>query len=275
MKRVCFSLLLSLSALALCACGAKTPAQTLAQAEKNLQKVQSAAFTAELSASMTLQGRDVTVQVSSAGQVCTAPARMHAQTSVHLGSLGSIQRESYAQICDGQLVVYLTDGSGSWQKTVLDAPAQASEGAQGLQAPFPLSNAAARQDVQTLDGEPVVRYDGTISPEQVQQALYAGGLWQALGMEQPEADDAPQLPAVPISVFLSRQRQLPVRYALDLNALMHALLQRLASRLGSDPPQLRSVQCVITLSSFDEIPDIVIPEEAEQAQQAQTAEPNR
>ena len=124
--------------------------------------------------------------------------------------------------------------------------------------------------VQEYNGQPVLVYVGDVDGEGLKDILYStgviGALGSALGMEVPE-QSLLELGDAEVTFMFDEETGLPVRYAIDMTEVVKNLLEIIMSdSIGGEgltmSMEIPAVILDITLSQFDSIDPIVIPEAA-------------
>ena len=177
---------------------------------------------------------------------------------------------------DGAMVLYSSmDGGATWTR---------QKGGEGLQLPQDPTESFGqlldmgpadlkRVGTDVVDGKPVTVYAGKVEGKHLQEVLESTGaaeeLTEAMNDDLP-AEMLENLGDIDFTVMIEEESGLPVRYSMDmaeaLKGLVETVLQQsLAGQdledmeIGLDVP---SATLELTLSKFDSIDPIVIPEAA-------------
>ena len=183
---------------------------------------------------------------------------------------------------EGEDVILYTsaDNGATWHRTVNP------EGNQLPQSPDEVMDLLTGQNIQAqktgtaeVNGKPATVYTGKVNGQQLQQILNstgaAGEMSEAVGMDVPEEALA-NLGDILVTFMIDEETGLPVRYIVDMTAAMGDLMAAAMaeSMSGADMEGLElkidvsSAILDVTLSRFDGVEPIVIPEAALDAPEA-------
>lgn len=122
-----------------------------------------------------------------------------------------------------------------------------------------------------INGVDAVKITGEIPADKINEALAASGsefIMSDVGMDQARIDALAGEPdALPLMLYLDRKTDLPLHYEIDMAALLEKLMGNIMEGFGTDTLGVHAFTITISLSDFNGISEIVIPEEALSAAQ--------
>ena len=276
-KRLLAGLLALTLVLGLCACGGpRTPAEVMKKAGENLAKAKSMTFDMTLEMSMSAGSEAVDMTISMDGETTTEPVVVHADMTIDLGALGAMEMELYAEQNDTTVTSYIS-AMGVWMKEeeALDEATAALDAKGDMGSSLALASGLEEIGTETVDGVEATRYDGVITKENLQEVLKNTGVLDDLGdaMDlkkrlEDAAENTAELGDIPISIWIDKKAMLPVQYEMDMTEMM----QKLIARTGEGTESLgglltiNKVRVSMTVSDLDSVGEIVIPDEAKNAQ---------
>lgn len=276
-KRLLAGLLALALVLGLCACGGpKTPEEVMAKAGENLAKAKSLRFGMQMEMNMSSFNEAVDMTISMDGETTTEPVVVHADMTIDLGALGAMEMELYAEQSDTTVTSYIS-ALGQWMKeeTPLDEENAALDAKGDMGSSLALASGLEEVGTETVDGVEAARYDGVITKEHLQEVLKNTGVLDDLGdaMDlkkslEDAAEDTAGLGDIPISIWIDKEAMLPVKYEMDMTEMMQKLMAQTGEGTESlgDLLTINKVRVSMTVSDLDGVGEIVIPDEARNAQ---------
>ena len=269
--------------LALCACGggtrsANTPDfETIMQeAQEKMGEVKSMHMDMDMDLSMELgvmgQNQKLDMRVYYSLDVQTEPAR--SKLVITTSAMGQSQEMTMYTDEDG--MAYLSTDGRNWQRS------SASQAEETMGGPDPgdtlelfTKNASSftKTGSETINGSPATVYSGVLSGEYVEEVLKTTGMDSSLGSllgTEDLGDAFKELGEIPMTIAIDDASGLVGRYTLDMAQVMENLMKNLfTSILASQGMsginieiKLDKCMCTATLSQFNSVPEIVIPDEA-------------
>ncbi len=203
-----------------------------------------------------------------------------ARTDISLSAMGEqVALQLYA-VGDGDAAtLYVSaDGGVTWEKQT-----SPTMGALPQSPADTLNLFAAMEDAEMAfvgkgeaNGQPALVYSGEVDGESLKEVLYStgiiGALGSALGIEVPE-QSLLDLGDAEVSFLFDEATGLPVRYSVDMTEVVANLLSALLGEsLGGEgldmSMDIPAIVLDITLSDFDAVEPIVVPEAAMNAPEA-------
>ena len=193
---------------------------------------------------------------------------------------------------DDTLTLYLsTDGGETWKATPIDLSDSSPDTGFGLSKEslewmLKAANTFEEAGEEEINGYTATVYEGFISGEELKAKMDEADALGAVasGMElNPDELQLEEVGDIPVTVALDKESGLPVRFTVDLSALMDSMLPlflqvvtKASAESGEDAGEILGLlsfmevsfdEFLITvhLSDFDEAPEISIPEEVLEA----------
>ena len=132
---------------------------------------------------------------------------------------------------------------------------------------------AAITGTEEVNGKPATVYTGKVDGKRLQEILNstgaAGEITEAVGTEMSEEEMA-NLSDIDVTVMIDKESGMPVRYIIDMaDAMKDLMMAAMTASMGGEIPEgievlidVASMKIDITMSNFDAVEPIVIPEAA-------------
>ena len=291
-KLLCLTLTLALI-LCLCACGSggegilrMTPElsfeQKLARSAQALQAVGSFHMDMDMDMSMGIRvmgvDRSADVNTHHAADIRYEP--MQFSMEMEIASMGEQQKMLYygEQAGDGLTVYYSMDNGAHWARESIPSLEQVmpQEPGELTQIFLSCTEGFSEAGKDSVNGTEVTVYTGLISGDYVAQAIKAAGSLESVSqlLNVPVSEEMfRELADIPASVAIDEESGMVLRYTMDMSDAMGNLVSKLMEKLleqyggGSLPVEISmdQVNLTVTLSQFDQVPEIVIPDAARAA----------
>ena len=126
-----------------------------------------------------------------------------------------------------------------------------------------------------VNGKDAVKYEGTISNEELSEVMETAGTADSLTQLGITEDQVvamySELGDLPVQVWIETESGLPVKYEMDMTDMMQKLMDKVVESMGEDAAGMTitmdKVFVSMSLSDFNAVSEIVIPEEAKNAQE--------
>lgn len=180
---------------------------------------------------------------------------------------------------EGYVLYVSTDGGESWDKQeIANSELSRHTGYSGTLDQLALLAKAARSfreaGTEMVNGAPATRYDGEIQGSDVTAALENTGLISSLGEQFGVELDAESLEisgSIPTSVWVDESSGRVVRYEMDMAEAISSVWSVIMDQLAQDETfsalssmglslSISKAHVIATLSRFDEIGEIILPE---------------
>lgn len=278
-----------LAAMLLCLSGCGSFESQITKAAKKMDALQSFHFDMDmqLEMSVTMLGESVDMDMDMDVSADMQLQPMCAKMDMTVDMLGeSTHVLSYVEQDGTEYVSYSSaNDSVFWDKETMTLDEIAALGGdveQSMQMFIACADSFEKTGTEQVNGADATRYDGEISGESVRTAVASGMTFGAMGegldMDLDELDDA-DLGSIPCSLWIDNKSRMLVRYDMDMTQVMGAVVGSLKEAMlekegleGVDMDlSIGKVTTSVVLSRFDQVDEILIPEEVKEAAEADTA----
>ena len=263
--------------LALCACGGKAeptpknPEEIMKTAAQQLEGAKSISFDMEMQMTMGAQGQTMDLGVTMSADTIKEPLQVRG--TMHMDMFGLDTEIYLAQQEDGSLVTYTGikqgDKVAEWYKATVSA--DDLEGIQAQVSSYDADSSFSTQleiaadlkeiGVEKVNEKNATRYDGVIHSSDITKALGqtdAADTLDMLGIDPSKLDQD-----VPISIWIYDDG-MPAKYDIDMTDLITQLMAQSEETAGVE---VSAMKVSMTITGVDTVSEIVIPEEALNAQE--------
>lgn len=294
MKKILSTALILALALCLCACDSGvfrfqqkelSFEERLANAAQQMKQVKSMHLDLDLNIDL-----DMTVAIGEAEQsenldmtsrygidIQNEPLKMFMEMEVLFQGEGGTLL-SYAEQAGDEVLLYSSyDDGATWSKTTTASVADLTPQDPVQQTALFLACAGSFTETgkETVNGSQATVYSGVISGQYVEEAIKSTGVLDSLGQMGVEASEEMfrDLGDIPASIAIDDASGMLVRYEMDMSQVMQNMMDRLIGSMlaqygmteTSVTLTVGKVQVVMTLSRFNSVGEIVIPEAAKAA----------
>lgn len=275
--------------LALCACGGtsgktepvaahKDPKTVMDEARQKMEDVKSISFDMEMQMTMGAQGQTMDMGVTMSADTIKEPLQAH--VNMRMDMFGMDTEMYMVREADGSLVTYtgLKEGGkvAEWYKATVSADdlegIQAQVGSYDADSSFStqldIADNLKEIGVETVNGKNATRYDGVIHGSDIGKALGQTNMADTLsiiGLDPTQLDQD-----VPISIWIYEDG-MPAKYDIDMTDL---LAQLFAQSEETADAEVSAVRMSMTITGVDTVSEIVIPQEALDAEEVPLDDPN-
>ena len=263
-------------ALSLAACASGKPATPEEVRKAASEKVAAAkSMSSEVIMDMKMTSAEQTIQMTMTGAVETIeePMAMHMDMTMDMGAMGSMKMQMYMTEEEGayQLYVGTDDGSGAttWAaQSVPDADQMKQYDTQANMELYLKSGSNFQENgTETIEGKETVRYDGVITNECFNEVFTSTGVldqFSSLGVDAETAQSMlTDLGDLPISVWVEKESNLPVKYEMDMTAIMQSIMTKTMEAADStETITVESVYMTMLIHGIDNVESIEVPQEA-------------
>ena len=256
--------------LGLSACGGNDAGEAIVKAQEAMADVQSMTYQTVMEMDLSAEGSSVSMSVSADVSAIVDPLALEMAMSLDMGELGTLDYTSYMVSGDDALTMYscldMGDGPTWIREDVTDMTSLSQYDAKASLDLY-LKSAQSFREVgaETVGDYEAVRYDGVIKGDDLDEVLETSGVLEQLsnlGIEE-SADLLTDIGDLPISIWIDQATSFPVKYEMDMSALMQTMLGKMAetdeSVSGVTVDKL-IVSMVVT--GVDCVDEIVVPGEA-------------
>lgn len=256
--------------LGLSACGGSDAGEAIVKAQEAMADVQSMTYQTVMEMDLSADGDSVSMSVTADVSAIVDPLALEMAMSLDMGDIGTLDYTSYMVSGDDALTMYscldMGDGPTWIREDVTDMTALSQYDAKASLDLYLKSAQSFREaGSETVGDYETVRYDGVIKGDDLDEVLETSGVLEQLsnlGIEE-SADLLTDIGDLPISIWIDQATSFPVKYEMDMSALMQTMLGKMAetdeSVSGVTVDKL-IVSMVVT--GVDCVDEIVVPEEA-------------
>ena len=203
---------------------------------------------------MASAGQTVQMTMTGAVEATVEPMAMHMDMTTDMGEMGSMKMQMYMTEEAGayQLYVGMDDGNGA-----------TTWAAQSV----PNADQMKQYGTETIEGKETVRYDGVITNEDFNEVFTSTGVmdqFSSLGVNAEMAQSMlTDLGDLPISVWVEKESNLPVKYEMDMTAMIQSIMNKTMEAAGStETVTMESVYMTMLIHDIDNVESIEVPQEA-------------
>ncbi len=260
--------------LAACASGKPaTPEEVLKAASEKVAAAKSMSSEVIMDMKMASAGQTIQMTMTGAVEAIEEPMAMHMDMTMDMGAMGSMKMQMYMTEEEGayQLYVGTDDGSGAttWAaQSVPDADQMKQYDTQANMELYLKSGSNFQENgTETIEGKETVRYDGVITNECFNEVFTSTGVldqFSSLGVNAETAQSMfTDLGDLPISVWVEKESNLPVKYEMDMTAMMQSIMTKTMEAAGStEAVTVESVYMTMLIHGIDNVESIEVPQEA-------------
>lgn len=202
------------------------------------------------------------------------PMRLKMDMNMDAGNGNAVDMSIYAEEAeDGTYTMYMYDGS-QWQSqpVQMDDLAQydaASNVTGYMQESYNFQDAGTEQ----IDGKNARKYTGVITGDDMKEAMMSTGALNSLsslGLDESQLETMlKDLGELPISLWIDETDSYPVKYEMDMTAMMNSLMSGLMESMGDEAEgasiEVSKMKIEMTCSDFNAVSDFSIPDEVKEA----------
>lgn len=236
-----------------------SPDQVVAKAQENTAKAKSLSYimTMDMSMSISANGEDMTMDMATTmeADMINDPLQLRIDTTMDMGEMGgSAQVMMYSEEKDGTITLYASeDGGESWVPQVVDQETLAQyDAAQGLELYTDLLTDIKEAGEETINGIATTQYTGVIRSTDMADVIRASGAAESfatLGLSEDNLDEmVADLGDMTFSIWIDKEKVLPVKYSFDMSDIMNSLTTKLMAAMGD---QVAGLDMAITKTVAD------------------------
>lgn len=283
---LCTIAILSLTALA--GCGNDKDEATDANAEENMvsqaivnsQNVKSVTYdmTMDMAMDVTVGEENQALDMTTTGSIeyLNDPMSMSMNMNMDMGEAGAMDSASYGEIVDGNFVLY-TSVEDQWLKQTVGTAEEMEQynSAKAMEVYLESMKDFTEDGVEDVNGSKATKFTGTISGDDLQEVMdNMAGMSEQMATLGLEDESLASLYAdsgdLTISIWIDNQTVLPVKYEMDMTTMMQNIMEKLSTTtedLGDITYNVSNVFVSMTVTGYDNVEAIDIPEEARNAQE--------
>ncbi len=252
------------AAAALSGCGKKTTAESLMkEVQANVEKIGSMSANMKLDMGMSVEQSgmsvDLDVNMDVDMDIIQEPMAAHMKGNVSMSLMGlSVDIESYSVVEDGKAVTY-TKSMDQWTRTEAELPEENQM--ESIQSLFDSSVAYTLNDkLEKVDGKDVYVLRAKVSGDLMEDMM--GEMSDSMGEMSGEMDWSKF--SADVTMKIDKKTMLPVEMIMDCSEGMSELMESAAGGSGV-AAKVDSFTLTFVYTGFDNVNEIVVPEEAKSA----------
>ena len=229
---------------------------------------------AAMTMNMTMEaGGETTETVTSMDMTMfTDPMRMKVEATTEMAGQSATISIYAEQADDGSYMMYMNDGT-SWYS----APATAEdlgqyEVSQSMSAYIDSASSFKQEGTETVDGISAYKYTGVITGDNMKDVMMESGAldsMSSLGLSESQMEEMLSgLGDIQVTLWISEADLYPVRYDMDMTAVMDGLMSAILESMGEQTEGLTmsipEMTMSMTCSNFNSATEFSIPDEAKQ-----------
>lgn len=288
-------LLFMLSAILLClsltACSREDARAVIPKAQESIGKIDSISYdmVMNMEFSGNEAGQTMTMTAIASEDYILEPQQMYLTMNTNIDGLDTMDMAVYLTEDAGTYKTYTGIGKGSdlyW--TVLEMEDIGAVERYNAPATLELYLSSAESFTEngkeTISGTTTTRYDGVVSKDSLLDVIAASGIltqMEQLGLS-PESTKMLQsmlssLGDLPISIWIAEESYFPMKYEIDMTAIIQSLMTQTLIDMGEDASAVHvdNVSVTMTVSSINDVTEITIPAEALEAEQLSVTDNNQ
>lgn len=256
--------------------GGDSTGDAMAAAQKALEDVKSMNY--DMTMNMDMAAGEQAIQSVTKGKIAiiSDPLQMQMDMTMDMGAMGSSAVKMYAEQKDKDYVMYMsTDNGTSWMKsTVTDMTSLEQYDAKASMDMY-LGSVEGFKEAGTekINGSEATKYEGVISKDAMNDVMSASGAadqFASLGISAEQAAEMyKDLGEIPVTIWIDKESALPVKYDMDMTAVMQSLMSKMMEAMGDAAQGMKlevsKMTMEMTLSDFNKVNEIKIPDAAKNA----------
>lgn len=268
-KRAAVLALGALLTVSMTACGnganQKDATDSIKAAMEKINTVESMDATMFMEMDMSIMGQSIETDTKMNMSCFNDPAKVKADMTMSMGTLGSVSMSIYADATDGDYTIYMFDGT-NWTTQAADLSQLEQYDAQQSMDLYLSSGAEyIHAGTEDINGATADKYTGIIRGDALAEVMKNSGATSSLetSMGMNLEDLYSDLGDMPITVWIDQATGYPVRYYMDMTGVMQAMMKKaLAGVEGGDTLTMSKVEVTMDCSNFNNVADFEIPAEA-------------
>ncbi|MDO4541282.1 MAG: hypothetical protein Q4C00_00440 [Bacillota bacterium] len=264
----------------------------IAQAIENVQNASSASYemTMDMSMAVTAGEESQNIDMTTGGSVqyLNDPMSMSMIMTMDMGDIAGtgenvvMETESYGEVVDDNFVMY-TRVEDQWTKQTVGSAEEMQQynTANTMGVYLEAMDSFTEEGVEEVNGSEATKYTGVISGDDLQAVIdNMAGLsdqMATLGLDEASLStlyaDAGDMA---VAIWIDNATVMPVKYEMDMAAMMQNIMDKLlsnmdTSEIGEMSYNISNMFISMTVTGYDNVEAIEIPEEARSAQELSEA----
>lgn len=273
-NRIAALIAAAILSLGLTACGGGdvNGQDPLAAAQANMSAASSMDASMTMCMEMEVAGESFKTVTSMDMTMFAEPMRMKVEATTEAAGQ-SVAISIYAEEAEeGSYTMYMSDGANWYSTTADPEDLDQYEVNQNMSAYIKSASSFKQEGTETVDGVSAYKYTGVITGENMKDVMLESGALDSLstlGVDDSQLEDMlSDLGDIPVTLWISEEELYPVRYDMDMTAIMDGLMQSVVESLGEQAEGLTmsipEMTLTMTCSHFNNATPFSIPDEARQ-----------
>lgn len=277
MNRIAALIAAAILALSLTACGGSgnqpgTSKDPLIASQENMNAASSMDAVMTMNMEMEVAGESIKTVTSMDMTIFNKPLRMKVDATTEAAGQSALITIYAEESDDGSYMMYMSDGTNWYSTTASAEDLGQYEVNQSMSAYIDSASSFKQEGTETVDGVSAYKYTGVITGENMKKVMLESGAlnsMSSLGVDENQMEDMlSDLGDIPVTLWISETDLYPVRYDMDMTAIMDGLIQAVLANLGEQAEGLTmsipEMTMTITCSNFNNATEFSIPDEAKQ-----------
>lgn len=273
MNRIAALLAAAILALSMTACGGSQSGggeDPLAAAQKNMDAAASMDAVMTMNMELEAGGETMKTVTSMDMTMFSEPLRMKVEAATEAAGQSAVISIYAEEVEDGSYMLYMNDGT-DWYSTAATAEDLGQyEVNESMSAYIESASSFKQEGTETVDGVSAYKYTGVITGQNMQDVIKESGSLNSLsslGFSEDQMDEMLSgLGDIPVTLWISEADLYPVRYDMDMTAVMDGLMKAILESMGDQAQGMTmsvpEMTMTMTCSNFNNATDFTIPEEA-------------
>lgn len=260
-----------LLAVSMTACGGtEESAGDIPTALEKINAVKSMDATMVMEMDMSVMGQSMETETTMNMSCFNDPMKLKADMTMDMGQLGSMDMSMYAAMDGDNYTVYLYDGTAWTAQTVDMSYLQQYDAQESMNLYLESAEDYTQEGTEEINGSTANKFTGVIRGDALEEVLANSGATSSLegstgGMDL--SDLYSDLGDLPVTVWVDQESGYPVRYAMDMTAMMQGIMEKALAASDSETDTsgmvtIDKVTMVMDCFNFDNVADFEIPAEA-------------
>lgn len=243
------------------------------EAMKNMESVTSmeAQMVMDMDMIVSANGQEQTIEsVTTMDMVCfTDPLKIKMDMTMDMGDQGSVNMQVYAEPSEsGTYNVYMFDGQ-SWSTDESTASALAEYDARtSMMDSIGDASQYKQEGTEQVNGANAYKYSYVLTEEEMKEQILSSGALDSVSSLGVEINDSmfDGVGEMTSYVWVDEETLYPVKYEMDMTAVMDALMSNMLEAMGEQAEGLSmsipKMNISMTCSNFNNATDFTVPDEA-------------
>lgn len=256
----------------------KSAADILAAAQEKMKNVKSmnAKMIVDMNMEASAEGESQSMQMTTTADMSCFydPVHFKIDMTMNAGEAGTTSTTMYAEADDsGKYTQYITDGT-NWQAQEIDLSAiKQYNASDNMNQYIDESYNYKSEGTEEINGANAYKLSGIITGDNLKETMLASGSLDSLtslGIDSAQVQSMIDgLGDLPITLWIDEASMYPVKYEMDMSAVMNSLMTKVMESMGDETAgasiNFSKVMFSMVCSDFNAAAEFTIPDEAKAA----------